>query len=425
MFPPTTRRSAIGAASSALTAALLGVNPFQTVAAEPGPGRLRVIREDAAARTAAAVVVGDVPLLHTAQLYPGAFEADLTGVSREDQARDLLRRLEAVLFATGSDLGQIVKLNVFAADAESVRALRQALSTQLPEMARPAVTYAIGNFPPQPNGARLSLDAVAIGGGEIRAKPDQSQFVRPGFSMATLLPPGGVVYISGQAESGSDLVDATKKTLAGLKRTIDWLGLTLDDVVEIRSFLTPVDGDQEPLVAAFRDLFADRDVPAATFVEWTLGKNSIEIEMVLCSPKVPPEGESIEYLTPPGMTASPVFCRVTRCRRPALAYVGGVVGKPLDMRGELMTLFESLRTVLTEAGSDFLHLAKATYFVENQELIAPFGKIRPMYYDPKRPPAASLAPVREIAWDENVKMRIGRPGMTIDMIAVATPSVVP
>lgn len=418
---PTTRRTAIGAASSALTAALLGINPFQAAAAAPGSGRLRVVREDAVGRTAAAVVVGDVPLVHTAQLYPAGFEADLSKSSPAEQARELIGRLESVLLSSGSDLAGLVKLNVFAADAEAVAAFRKALGNQLPETARPAVTVAIGRFPPQPKGARLSLDAVAIEGWGIRAKPDPSQLVRPGFAMATVLPAGGVVYISGQAESGTDLADATKKTLAGLKRTIEWLGLTLADVVEIRSFLTPVDSDPAPVLTAFRELFGDRDVPAATFVEWTLGMNSIEIEMVVRSPQVPPDGETVEYLTPPWMTASPVFCRVTRCRRPALAYIGGVVGNPLDMRGELMTLFESLRTVTTEAGSDFLHLAKATYFVEKQELIGPFGKIRPAYYDPKRPPAASLAPVREIARDVAGRAGTIFPGMTIDMIAVAKP----
>lgn len=390
-------------------------------AADTVPGRLRLVGENAAAKTATAVVVSDVPLLHTAQLYPAAFEVDLTSASAEAQSSGLIARLESVLLASGADLSGLVKLNIFAADAEAATALRQALATRLPAPARPALTIALGRFPPQPKGARLSLDAVAIAGGEIRAKPDNSALVRPGFSMGTILPPGGVVYISGQAEKGSDLVDATKKTLAGLKRTLEWLNLSLADVVEIRSFLTPVDGDGAPVEAAFRELFAGQEVPAATFVEWTLGMNSIEIEMVVRSAKVPSDGETVEYLTPPWMTASPVYCRVSRCRREALVYVGGIGGNPQDSRGELVHLLDSVRNVTTAAGSDFLHLAKATYFVEKQELVGPFGKTRPQFYDPKRPPAASLSPSRGVVSFASDGQPLATSGMIIDMIAVAKP----
>jgi enamine deaminase RidA (YjgF/YER057c/UK114 family) len=47
--------------------------------------------------------------------------------------------------------------------------------------------------------------------------------------------------------------------------------------------------------------------------------------------------------------------------------------------------------VLASFGSDFQHLAKATYYVTNDEIAKAHNAIRPKFYDPARPPAASKA----------------------------------
>ena len=66
--------------------------------------------------------------------------------------------------------------------------------------------------------------------------------------------------------------------------------------------------------------------------------------------------------------------------------------------------------VLQQAGSDFRHLAKATYYVSNDQTSARLNEIRPKFYDPKRPPAASKALVRGVG--------VAGTGISIDMIGV-------
>jgi hypothetical protein len=72
--------------------------------------------------------------------------------------------------------------------------------------------------------------------------------------------------------------------------------------------------------------------------------------------------------------------------------------------------FEKLKWLLTKTGSDFKHLAKATYYVTDAEVSKAHNAVRPKYYDAERPPAASKALIAAT----------GREGVryTMDMIAV-------
>jgi enamine deaminase RidA (YjgF/YER057c/UK114 family) len=66
--------------------------------------------------------------------------------------------------------------------------------------------------------------------------------------------------------------------------------------------------------------------------------------------------------------------------------------------------------VLAAGGSDLLHLAKATYYVADDVTSRKLNEVRPEYYDPKHPPAASKAGVRGTGKQNRT--------VTLDMIAV-------
>jgi enamine deaminase RidA (YjgF/YER057c/UK114 family) len=222
---------------------------------------------------------------------------------------------------------------------------------------------------------------------------------------AAVLPPGSRIYISGQAEKGKDLAEATRKTLASLDATLKFLGRTRGDVVQAKAFLTPMKGVE----AARKELasfFGDR-VPPLAFVEWKMTP-PIEIELVVAGGKSR-DGDMIEFLTPPGMTASPIYSRVTRINRGPTIYVGSLYGPTTSPAAEVEGAFTSLKKVLDDTGSDWKHLAKATYYVSTDAISGKLNELRPKYYDPRRPPAASKAMVTGV----------GRPGTwTLDMIAV-------
>jgi enamine deaminase RidA (YjgF/YER057c/UK114 family) len=94
-----------------------------------------------------------------------------------------------------------------------------------------------------------------------------------------------------------------------------------------------------------------------------------------------------------------------------LIFVSGLYG-PAGSNGarQVESIFESLKDILTEAGGDLRHLAKATYYVADDDSSRALNEIRPRYYDSTRPPAASKISVAGVG-------SAGR-SITLDMIGV-------
>jgi len=129
------------------------------------------------------------------------------------------------------------------------------------------------------------------------------------------------------------------------------------------------------------------------FVEWTMS-GPIEIELVAAAPGTATAAGGVDYLTPPGMKASPVYSRVARINRGKHIFISGLCGmEAVDAEGQLRGIFAELGRLLKEAGSDFKHLVKATYYVADEPASKKLNEIRPEFYDPQRPPAARGAAI--------------------------------
>jgi enamine deaminase RidA (YjgF/YER057c/UK114 family) len=252
--------------------------------------------------------------------------------------------------------------------------------------------------------ARIALDAVATTSstalGDVRH-----------LNGASMLPAGSRLYVSGQAEKGETLRVATRKTLESLTATLKYCRRSDADVVQIKCFLQPMVSVAEVQDEIAR-YFGNDKVPPTSFVEWRSTSTPIEIELVAWGgPANNDAKEPIEFITPPGMTASPVFSRVVRVNRGGTIFIGDLpsatTGTP---EGQLQASFDALGKLLAKTGSDFKHLVKATYYVTDDEISKAHNAIRPKFFDPARPPAASKAMV-------NIT---GHPGSryVMDMIAV-------
>jgi enamine deaminase RidA (YjgF/YER057c/UK114 family) len=223
-----------------------------------------------------------------------------------------------------------------------------------------------------------------------------------------VLPAGPRVYISGQAEPGPDLATATRKTLESLEATLKHLGLGKEHVVQVKAFFLPMKSADvvEQEVAAF---FGAPEPPPLVLVEWRMSQ-PIEIELIAAAPKAGGE-EAIEYLATPALKPSPVFSRVARVNRGDLVYVSGLFGAAGGTgTAQVETIFAELKGILSESGSDLRHMAKATYYVSDDDASKALNDLRPKYYDPARPPAASKATVPGVGLDGC--------SVTLDMIAV-------
>jgi enamine deaminase RidA (YjgF/YER057c/UK114 family) len=359
-----------------------------------------------------AVVVGDVPLVHTAQLLPLDPGGSLIG--RDDAARQadrLVSDLGAVLTAAHSSLAQAVKLNVYLSRTEDVPAVQKIFSKTF-GASGPAVSFVITDLPVP--GALVALDAVAAATdeGELTRA---TRFTAPGVQNqkgshhAGVLPRSPRVYVSGMADTNS-LIPATRKTLEKLVSTIDHLGLGKSDIVQLKAFLQPMSN-----VAAVRDeivSFFESNAPPLVFVEWISSNPPIEIELIAAGKgDFSKEPDSVTFITPPGTVASKVFSRVARVNHGKLIYSAGLYGtKSQNAGAEVREIFHSLGGILQKTGSDFEHLVKATYYVSTDEVSSKLNDLRPEFYNPARPPAASKAKVKHVGLAEK--------SVTLDMIGV-------
>jgi enamine deaminase RidA (YjgF/YER057c/UK114 family) len=382
-------------------------------AADVAVGDLHHVGPDEAAGASAAVVVRNLPLAHTAQLLPLDPEGQVVGKGKPaEQIDKLFNDLARVLAEADSGPERLVKLNVYAANLDAVAAARQDLARRFRGTAKPAVSYVVGKL--AHSDALVALDAVAAAGAaaEVKRLRVAKVYAPPGAAHVAVMPPGARDYVAGQAEKGDTITEATRKTLESLRATLAFLKLNDAQIVQVKCFMQPMASaaDVYGEIARFYD---GRPAPVV-FVEWQ-STLPIEIELVAWAgrSREAPEG-SVGYLTPPGMKPSPIYSRVARVNHGKLIYVSGLYATKADnAEAEIKDIFAQLQDVLKKTGSDLRHMVKATYYVATEEASRKLNELRPNYYDPKRPPAASKAMVAGAGM-------AGR-SITLDMIAVQSP----
>jgi enamine deaminase RidA (YjgF/YER057c/UK114 family) len=396
---------------TAMVACLAAVTGTAAIAAEA----VDLVRWQPSAETArsAAVMVPSAPLLTVGQILP--LGPSLEPTAPDDQVREVFSRLESALKQGGSDWAHVARLNVYVAHHDVYRMVVSQLKSRFPAQKWPAVSVVLTSLP-QP-AVMVAVDAVAVSTRTPTAVELKTGSTGTSPASWSLAPAGSIVFVSGQAETADGtLAAATAATMTSLFKTLKFVDLSPAQVTHVKAFLTPM---TSAAVAReqIRKAFEPGPCPPISFVEW-VSTLPIEIELVATGPAVA-DRPVIEFLTPPDMTASPVFCRVTRVQSPQLIFTSGLLGSSAepDSADEVRGMYGQLQSLMTTAGSDLTHLAKATYYVSNDAVSQRLNDVRPEFYDPQRPPAASKAVVAGTGTQ-------GRT-FTMDLIAVPKPSSTP
>lgn len=381
-----------------LAAALIAISQ------QPASAQLRRIRLSDAGDPQA-VVVKNRALIHTTQLLPLADDGkSIAGNGVTEQFDRVLARLQTLLVSEGSSLGQVVKLNVYAASDAVARQVRRRISKRF-EAQAPAIAVVVTPLPR--SAALVAADAVA-------ATTRRNCFRRVGGPLArAIVTPsrGRLIFVSGQAERQGNLAEATRATMQSLHRTLKFLEAEPRHVVQVKTFLQPMK-DVAAVDRVISHLYEQGKTPPVTHVAWKA--RLIEIEMIAFVPYRENEKRAaapVRFVTPPGMKSSPVFSRVTIVESGELIYTAGLYGPAnVSPEAEVRGIFSKLQRIAKATGSDLRHLAKATYYVSDNPVSTALNKLRPNFYDPRRPPAASKAAVAGVG--------LSARGITLDMIAV-------
>ena len=339
----------------------------------------------------AAVVPAGATLAVTGEVFPPTADGVVVNQDVAGQLDGALKNLATVLSKVGASLNTVARLNLYAATPEAAISARKALDARLKCPVSAVVTPS-----PQP-GALVALDAVAVA--TAKTSPD------PGN--VRVFQSDRAVYVSGMAAPG-DMAAATHDTLEKLGGVLEFLKIDRKDVVHVKSFLHHADD----VAASAGELakFFNGNPPPATWVQWTM-KDPIEIEMV-AQGAVQTKGETVTYHTPPDVKPSPLYSRIATVHGGKTIYTSGVYAgaKAPDAAGETRLALTALRELVKKSGGDFENLVKATYYPATDGTSAALNQIRPEFYNPQRPPAASKAPVAHTGDAESE--------LTLDLIAV-------
>jgi enamine deaminase RidA (YjgF/YER057c/UK114 family) len=377
-----------------------------------GPS-VRYVPLDAPPGMSRAVVVQGLPLMHTRQLLPLDREGKLVGEGSADkQIEQVLDNLQAVLGAAGSGLDKLVRVNVYALSHETADRARELLAKRLAPEVRPALTAILTPLPRR--GAVVAVDAVAVAA-------DKGQAVALGryeavagdkeCADAAVMPAGGVAYFSGQPEQGGLAVTAVAKSLSTLLGRLAQLQLKPADVVQVKVFLTPA-SSAEAALGEVKKLFPGQLAPPVVFVEW-IASAPVEIELIARLPLADKPADTVEFYNPPETMPSPTFSRVALVRTNRQIYISGLASRePGSGEAQCRDVFAQLQPILAETGSDMLHLAKATYYVVDDEAGKGFDRVRPELFNPRRPPAASKVTIHGVGPTDRT--------LSMDMIAVGS-----
>ena len=338
------------------------------------------------------IAVSATPLIHSTQIT-----ADGSG-DLSTQTKSVIERTRTLLKNSGCNWDDVIKINVYLALSQDFAEIGSILNASFPEGKKPVISYV--STPLRVPNSKIAMDVIAT---STKPPPRRSADI-------SALEPGARVYISGQAEKGDGTIrDATTKTLESLGRTLRFLGLGKEDSIQVKCFINDMAQSSES-EQAMAEWFGGGLMAPVSFVEW-ISPLPVEIEMI-ASAKSLSNGPSLEVRTPPGMTSPNVYSRLTIARHPTTIFTSGIY--PNDPSAnpsiQLRSLFSNLKRCLDLAGSDWTHLVKATYYVSEESLSKEHNAVRPDYFSPRRPPAASKASVHGVG-------RQGH-GITMDFIAV-------
>jgi enamine deaminase RidA (YjgF/YER057c/UK114 family) len=137
----------------------------------------------------AAVLVKDVPLVHTAQLLPVDVAGRIVGAGDiRVQLEQVLARLRDCLKTSGSDFSRVVQFNCYVAQPDQAEFLLESLSKLFSADQQPAVGIVITPLP-HPE-AMLAVDAVAVSQSEALNAVSR-------HADTAILPAGSRIYVSG------------------------------------------------------------------------------------------------------------------------------------------------------------------------------------------------------------------------------------
>ena len=353
-----------------------------------------------------AVTVERGDLAYTRQIL--AIDAD----QGDFGARVLMEKLGMIAALRDAKLSDVVRLNIFLADdSEELRtAAEKMVVDHWPSGKTPAVTFIPGRIP---GDVPLACDAVIALDQETEdVVPINEDAANLRFKIDAFVAPAArdIIYASGRALKGKTYEESVPATINVLLDDFVFTqGATRNDVLQIRAYVGDLDHWAEAERLIQQTLGTDV-TPPIVFIQWAK-TDSVEIELITSAPQKAKTAETVSFQTPETLKKSPVYSRIALLHSDTVTFMSGIVGTTNESpEAQVVSLFDELKLRAEAVGSDLRHLVKATYLVSDRDVDQAVNALRPNYYDPERPPAASKIFRESIGVDDR--------HLLVDMIAV-------
>lgn len=283
------------------------------------------------------------------------------------QTRDALKTL-----LHSSNGAAVVKIRAFVAGSGDMRRVPAIVSEVFTEkhLAIPAVSVVQSGGLPL-GGAQVVLESTAV------AKKDVN--------------PNGLLFISGQQASSDQPLQPTgplaEKSLASLNEAVKAGGSVAADVLRVTCFATSLD------VADQLFLMASRQFPQAVtnIIKTQRAPSTTIVECEAVARLMRPSKGPVEFLSPEGLTQSPLYSQIAAVSAPRLALTGTQVAFGFQ-ETDAKLAFERLRKALDQLGSSPKNVVMASIYPLSPSIAEQVRKVRFEFFDSAHPPASTLLP---------------------------------
>jgi enamine deaminase RidA (YjgF/YER057c/UK114 family) len=292
------------------------------------------------------------------------------------QVRDALK---ALLKSSGGST--FVKMRAFVAGSGDLRRVPAIMSETFTEkhLALPALSVVqVGALPLE--GAQVVIESIAVAKKEVN--------------------PLGLVFISGQGGAAPEKAIANLKTAlqgaaaqsAGMRRITCFVS-SLDDYAEVR-----------------RSLDAAYSSAALDIVQLQRAPNGRVVECEAVAKAERKVAAPVEFVNPPGLTASPNFSQLALVSAPKLVFTGTQVSYGYQ-DSDARLAFQRLAKDLEHSGTSIKDVAMTHIYPLSTSLLEQVRRVRFEFFDKSHPPAATMLPFEGLpAMDA---------GFALDVIAIA------
>lgn len=269
---------------------------------------------------------------------------------------------------------QIVRLRAWVAGTGDMRRVSSIVSEMFADKRQPLPVVnviQVGLLPM--DGAQVMLEATSVA-----RKPQNPQ---------------GLAFVSGQA--GSAPIDAAnpsmkvahlaKKGAADLKTALAGVQLEAKDVLRVTCLSTSLEDYNEARSAVAQEF----PQAALAFVQSVRAPTSHVVECEAVARLKAPPAQPVQFIQPPGLTASKNFTHVVLVNAPKLILTTTQLcfrAQDADVR----LAFQRLQGMLEAAGSSTKHVLFSSVYPLTEAMTAKVRAIRFEFYDPSRPPASTL-----------------------------------